>query len=346
MNSTDWQPLKAVWFDGRSSRAWPAELQTEGEMMLILPQGCAALRVTRSKLEWLGGYDAPRPILRTPEGGQALLPSRQFALELGLQPPAEKPLRLALATTPALIVALSFWIVLVAYLVGWILPPVADWAAGHLPPKIEKRIGAETLRVFEGAYLAPSELSEVERARITQRIGKLAQAADIDAPVIEFRQAPRLGANAVAVPGGVIVVTDEIIELLGDSPRLDAVVAHELGHLHARHGMRSYLRHAGLGLLWVFVLPDPDMTQKIAQGFAKEVFMAGHSRDGEREADAFARRLLEKTGRSTDDLAEALRLLAAKTGGENKHAGFLSSHPGIGERIEAAKARVPRSDGQ
>ncbi len=105
--------------------------------------------------------------------------------------------------------------------------------------------------------------------------------------------------------------------------------------------MQTYWRHAGLGLLFVFVLPDPDMAQKIAERFAREVITAGHSRDAEREADAFARRLLAKIGRSSDDLAEALRLLAARTGADKQHSGFLSSHPGIEERIEAAKGKSP-----
>ncbi len=340
MNPTEVQVPMAFWFDGQSSRAWPTELRSEGESLLVLQEGRAVLRVARPKLEWLGGCDAPRPILRTPEGGQVLLPSREFARKLGLQPPQETLLRRILATTPALMVALFLWLALVVFLVGWALPPAADWAAAHLPPSIEKRLGAEALRAIDGAYFAPSELSEVERARITQRTNEIARATQIRGLSVEFRKGNRVGANALAVPGGVVIITDELVALLGDSPRLDAVVAHELGHLHAKHGMRTYLRHAGLGLLFVFVLPDPDMAQKIAERFAKEVFMAGHSRDAEREADAFAQRLLEKTGRSSDDLAEALRLLAAKNGADEKQSGFLSSHPGIRERIDAAKGKA------
>ena len=343
MNPADEGRPKALWFDGQSSRAWSAGLRSERQSLLILPQGGAVLRVARPRLEWLGGCDAPRPILRTPDGGQLLLPSREFAVELGLQPPQETLLRRTLATTPALMVALFLWLTTVVFLVGWVLPPAADWASMHLPPKIEKRLGAEALRAIDGAHFAPSELSEVERARITQRISEIARATEIHGLSVEFRKGNRVGADALAVPGGVVILTDELVALLGDSPRLDAVVAHELGHLHAKHGLRKYLRHAGLGLLFVFVLPDPDMAQKIAERFAREVFMAGHSRDAEREADAFAQRLLEKTGRSSDDLAEALRLLAAKTGADEKHSGFLSSHPGIGERIEAAKGKAAAS---
>ena len=330
-----------LWFDGQSSRAWPAMLSAVGEDLIIAPQGAVPLRVARAQLEWLGGVEAPRPILRTPGGAQIVLPARNAALDAGLHPARHSALRRFLAATPALVVALLFWVALVVFLVGWALPPAADWVAGHLPPTVERRLGMEALRALDSAYLATSELSEVERQRIAARVRELGRAAGLADLRIEFRQGKRMGPNAVAVPGGVVILTDELIALLGESTQLDAVVAHELGHLVARHGVRNYLRDAGMGALFLVVLPDPTMAEKVAEHFAKKVLMAGHSREAEREADAFAGQILLKAGRSSRDLAEALQKIAAATGAEGRAAGFLSSHPSIEERVGAAAPKQP-----
>lgn len=58
--------------------------------------------------------------------------------------------------------------------------------------------------------------------------------------------APQIGANAFALPDGTLVVTDELVELAGDNDdEVLAVLAHELGHIHERHGLRL-LRTQGL----------------------------------------------------------------------------------------------------
>jgi len=335
MSADQPQAPAALWFDGKSARAFPATVVLADDALCLYRQGADPLHFPLASLSWLGGPRAARPILQTPGGGQLLFPSRQASLELGLPVPPEPALRRLLATTPALLIALLAWLTLLAALLVWALPRAADFAAERLPRKAEERLALETLRAFDAAYTKPSELSDAERARIKERVNELGRAAGLTELRVEFRQAPRIGPNAMALPGSRVILTDELIAALGASPLLDAILAHELGHIHARHGIRNYLRNAGIGALFLIVLPDPTMAEKSAQGFAQRVIMSGHSREAEREADEFARKLLAKLGRPSGDLAEALRMLSAKAGTETAGAGFLSSHPSLKERVEA-----------
>ena len=41
--------------------------------------------------------------------------------------------------------------------------------------------------------------------------------------------------RALALPGGIIVVTDDMVNLAANDPELLAVLAHEMGHLRGRH---------------------------------------------------------------------------------------------------------------
>ena len=66
---------------------------------------------------------------------------------------------------------------------------------------------------------------------------------------LEVRSAPQIGANAFALPSGIIVVTDELVALSEDDDELAAVIAHELGHVHHRHIMRTVIQNSAAALL-------------------------------------------------------------------------------------------------
>ncbi len=63
---------------------------------------------------------------------------------------------------------------------------------------------------------------------------------------IRFR-ASKIGPNALALPGGVIYVTDELVELAPDDDAVIGVLAHELGHIEQRHLMRRLFASAAVG---------------------------------------------------------------------------------------------------
>ena len=60
---------------------------------------------------------------------------------------------------------------------------------------------------------------------------------------------PRGPVNAFALPGGIIVVFDELVELAGDDERVLGVLGHELGHVVHRHSMRQLFQALGVGAL-------------------------------------------------------------------------------------------------
>ena len=100
----------------------------------------------------------------------------------------------------------------------------------------------------------------------------------------------QLGANAFALPGGTIFVTDELLDLLrGRDDVLIGVLGHELGHVEHRHGMRLLAQATALGALSSTLWGD------FSALFATLPVLYGqsaYSRDFEREADREAIRLL------------------------------------------------------
>jgi Zn-dependent protease with chaperone function len=99
-----------------------------------------------------------------------------------------------------------------------------------------------------------------------------------------------LGPNALALPGGHIVLTDAMAQLLAAHPdTLTGVLAHELGHVRHRHGMRMLVQASLLGLVAGLVVGD---FSSLLATVPTVLGQQAYSRDFEREADAQARELL------------------------------------------------------
>ncbi len=56
---------------------------------------------------------------------------------------------------------------------------------------------------------------------------------------VEFRASPIIGANAFALPGGIVIVTDQLMQLAEHDDEILAVLAHEIGHVKHRHVLRG-----------------------------------------------------------------------------------------------------------
>ena len=221
------------------------------------------------------------------------------------------------------------------------VPIAADLAVVLVPHRAEAFIGRQAFGELDSVVFSPSRLAEPRRARIEAAAQALARQGGVDPiPELHFRDARLIGANAFAFPGGPIVITDDLVRVLEDDDRLLAVLAHEMAHVEERHGLRQVLRVGGMFVIASLVLGGDDSLLEELASIAVSTISAGYSRDFERDADAFAGRLLENTGRSASDLADALQSLLDDCGAVCRgDAGWLSTHPGIESRIQALRGR-------
>ena len=157
-----------------------------------------------------------------------------------------------------------------------------------------------------------------------------------------------MGPNAFALPGGTIVVTDELVELLDDNDdAVLGVMAHELGHVEHRHGMRLFVQSSLLGVLTGWVLGDFSGLM----GTAPVVLgRAAYSRDAAREADAAAVALLKASRISPLVMVTFFEKLAAArppapADGMTRWLGLgIASHPEDAERMQFFRDAAARAD--
>jgi Zn-dependent protease with chaperone function len=156
---------------------------------------------------------------------------------------------------------------------------------------------------------------------------------------MEFRAGGQIGANALALPGGILVFTDEIVALAQHDDELVAVAAHELGHVRHRHVLRQILASTGVLVVGQVVLGDVSGILDLAGGLPAILLQSGYSRDMESEADAHALAMLERACLPPRRFSDLLGRLDAAHGGELKAITLFSSHPDTRERLRNFQER-------
>ena len=230
-----------------------------------------------------------------------------------------------------LLVAASAWL----YLDG--LPRVADWAARNVSPSLEAHMGDQTLSALDRNVLAPSALPAFRQVDLTQQFVAFQKAAGLEpARRIVFRSMRAgPGVNAFALPGGVIVFLDGIVEMAGsDNEMLLAVLAHESAHQQLHHMTRSLFRGLGgaalAGLLW-------GDYSSVASHAAILFGQLRYSRSDEAEADDFAIAAMRRAGVSPGAMARFFFREDADAKKKGRVAmDWLSTHPGARDRAERA----------
>lgn len=150
--------------------------------------------------------------------------------------------------------------------------------------------------------------------------------------------------NAFACPGGIIFITQGMLEIASSEDELAAVLAHEVAHVNHYDGIAS-IKSAR----WTAVMTTvgssaakqygSDEVAQLAEIFdgaiddvVKTLVVKGYSRSKEYEADEAGRIYLAKAGYDPSALKDFLNGLIRK--GKASEGGILKTHPATADRID------------
>ena len=216
------------------------------------------------------------------------------------------------------------------------VPIAAKHVAAAIPVSLDESIGTNGLKLLDRLYFRPTGLAERERSAIRERFRPIVQYAQGEHRFrLEFRSGGRLGANAFALPSGIIVIKDQLVELSTNHEELAGVLAHEVGHVVNRHSLRRLLQSSATAVLLATFTGDMVSLSSLAASIPTVLVQTGYSRDFEREADRYAYEYLEFANIRARRLTDILqRLEASHGGGVEGPLGYLSTHPPFSERAE------------
>lgn len=223
------------------------------------------------------------------------------------------------------------------------MPIIAKPLAAAIPQSVRESLDARILEMLDSRVLAPSELAESKRDAITRLYAKLRVVSGTN---LLYRKGGAIGPNAFALPGGTIVFTDELVELIDSDGEFIAVAAHETGHVTLNHSMRNVVQAAGVGLVLSWIVGDLSAVTDIALvGVPGILQQLSYSRTLEAEADQFSLALLRLSDYSPACLASVLAKLADHhDGADGRFPDFLSSHPSTASRIALGESIEPCLD--
>jgi Zn-dependent protease with chaperone function len=326
--------ISAFYYDGKSALRQPVDLFIANGLLLLRGAGFA-LKVKLSEVDFgepLAG--APRCIelrdgARCEVADEAALARLLAAAGVGDSAVVklQKSWRWALGSF-VLVVAASasaYW---------WGLPEIARVLAQQIPPAAVQKISRDALAQLDRQHFTPSKLPPERQQQIRARATDLLGGQGMPPWRLQFRASRQLGSNAFALPGGDIVLLDPLVAQLNDA-EIDAVLAHEVGHLAERHALRMLIQSAAMSIALAAWFGD---VSSAAVGVSGLLLQSGYSRRAELEADAYAARLLLRCCQSVEALVSSLDKIERR----GRHASdLLDSHPETRERIAAIRALQP-----
>jgi len=220
--------------------------------------------------------------------------------------------------------------------VEFVLPSAAKQVAENIPLEWETAMGEQTLASLEKTnLLTPTELPQQRQEALLKKFNEaLRKAGATPLPRIEFRNSEALDANAIALPSGILVFTDAMVEFAKDDRELIGILGHELGHIKHRHSMRHVLQSSTLALFIIMITGDVGSAGTLATAMPLILAEAKFSRQFEAEADTFSVGFMKKLDLDTRYLSSILQRLGKKYG-DSGTTGYLDSHPSTRDRVKS-----------
>jgi hypothetical protein len=222
------------------------------------------------------------------------------------------------------------------------VPAIVSRVTPLVPVRIEQRFGAsvdsQVRSLLASGQRGPFECdgaagAQQSRAAFDKLVRNLEAAAALPLPV-RAAVVRRPEANAVALPGGRVYVFAGLIDKADTPDELAGVIAHEMGHIAHRDGVRAVIQAGGLSFLFGMLIGD------FSGGGAaviamRTVLQSSYSRDTEAAADAYGAELIARLGRDPRALGAILLRIAGTPGPMTK---ILLDHPEARERAAAIEA--------
>lgn len=219
------------------------------------------------------------------------------------------------------------------------VPAASGPLARHTPPGLERQIGQNLEDQVALAFPAcGGQAGQQALADLGHRLGRAAGSPfDIRVRAVH---APMV--NAFALPGGAIMVTDQLIDLTRSPDELSAVIAHEAAHVQKRHVMQGVWRSFGFGVVLDALVGGGTGAGQQAVLLLGSASNLRYSRAAEAQADAGGQALLVRLGLSSEGMAPFFQRLVATSQGRyaDRVQELISDHPDTLRRAAASRARA------
>jgi Zn-dependent protease with chaperone function len=204
-----------------------------------------------------------------------------------------------------------------------------------VPYQLETALGDRVMRAAPAHLFGHDCSNPAGREALDALVIRLTEAAGHKRPIILHVTSSRIP-NAFAIPGGHVVLFQGAIDGASGPEEVAAVVAHEIGHVVARHSVRSLIRELGFKTALTLLTggASGDIGGSMADYGSKLVSLS-YSRGAEEEADRLGIAMLKKAGLRADGLSKFFERAEKFDRSGGSATSWLSTHPANEQRIAA-----------
>lgn len=334
----NWQ---GYYLDGKTAEKQAAEIQllSDGLQIVIAKTG-AVLSWPYQEIRQTQGFYKNEPV-RLERGGAIpevlLIDDDEFLTSLHrLAPksakrfhnPAFRSLRLRLTVYAAVgIVAAAIF----SYV--WGIPFLVQVITPRVPLEWEKGMGESILNI-----MAPKE-RRCENQELQQAIDEIVARLNTSSPSpysFKVYIVKSSVVNAIALPGGNIIVFSGLIDKTESPEALAAVLAHEIQHIKLRHATKKIIEDSSTGLILSALSGDLTGSMMYGISAARTLAVLSYSRQDEEAADDGGMKMMMAANLNPEDMIKLFKTIKD----ENKNIKipkYISTHPDLDNRIADLK---------
>ena len=178
-------------------------------------------------------------------GGRIELAPDAPLRSLGLEP-STRSRRWLQDERPMLFIITAFMFSLLFGFWLWGIPASA-WLAAHLTPThIAREMDERSLKSLDGVFFSASRLDPTRQEEIRRNFARIAKVAKLQVPTqVIFRKANSSAHDTFGLPGGTIIVSDDLVNFVASESELLGLLAHEVALLEKQLPLRKFYSAVG-----------------------------------------------------------------------------------------------------
>ena len=177
--------------------------------------------------------------------------------------------------------------------------------------------------------------------RIGQRIAAVCDRRELD---YHFAVVADEEVNAFSLPGGYVFIHEGLVKHTAGDDELAAVIAHEIGHITARHAVKRYEHHLELMLAQLATMAARQGAAARGVGIAAQAAQLAYARQDELDADRLGVKYLKAAGFDPTGMLRFLQKLHQIDLGKSQYLPrdfikpqYARTHPYVPQRLRAVK---------
>jgi Zn-dependent protease with chaperone function len=329
--------INGKYFYGRQPVGVQAKMAFEGREATLIAESISE-RFISSHLRISPRMETAQRCIALPNGARFVCPDHEYFDALLREIQSEGPAGWLKKHRNLALICVAIFICTLLITNYFVLPFAINSIAARVPVETEKLLGINAVLSLDNKkWFEPTQIDSDKQKTIRAGFSGLCSEPFLKEHFqLEFRSSKIFGPNAFAFPGGIIIITDDMVNAAQNVEEVLAVLAHEIGHAELRHTMKSLFQNYLIADEPAAVTSDAASPGGSVERLPELLALTKYSREFEAAADEYSFKLLRPKGYSPAAFASIMERIAGRDDGKISAFAYARNHPFTARRYRQA----------